>query len=97
MKKAKHISLGIFFWVITVMAVILQISKKNIPVEIQFFFFLVIVLCSVSNQAVLLTKMYIEKKQLKNKISLKYYIYTLINILYILFCIYVIFMIFLFF
>lgn len=79
------------------MAVILQISKKNIPVEIQFFFFLVIVFCSVSNQAVLLTKMYIEKKQLKNKINLKYYIYTLINILYILFCIYVIFMIFLFF
>ena len=85
----------------TIMFELFQICQKNIPVGIQFLFFIVVLLCAVTNQSVLLTKLYIKKKQQKNKISLWHYIYTIIytviNLLYILFCIYVIFIIFLFF
>lgn len=95
--KRKSVLLGIFFWMIALFELILQIVLKNIAVELQFCFFILILLLSTNNQTALLITLYIEKKYRKRKINLKYYVYTAVNFLFFLYCLYTIFVIFLFF
>lgn len=95
--KRKSVILGIFFWMIALFELILQIVLKNIAVELQFCFFILILLLSTNNQTALLITLYIEKKYRKRKINLKYYVYTAVNFLFFLYCLYTIFVIFLFF
>lgn len=95
--KRKSVLLGIFFWMIALFELILQIILKNIPVELQFYFFILILLLGTNNQTALLITLYIEKKYQKRKINLKYYVYTAVNLLFFLYCLYTIFVIFLFF
>lgn len=97
MNKVFHVLFGMFFWIFIFLVIILQISLKNISIEFQFFFFLVTVLLSTINQSVLSTKLYMEKRQLKNKVSFIYYFYSIVNLLFIVFCLSVISIIFLFF
>lgn len=95
--KRKSVLLGIFFWMIALFELIFQIILKNIPVELQFCFFILILLLGTNNQTALLITLYIEKKYQKRKINLKYYVYTAVNLLFFLYCLYTIFVIFLFF
>ena len=95
--KRKSVILGIFFWMIALFELILQIVLKNIAVELQFCFFILILLLGTNNQTALLITLYIEKKYRKRKINLKYYVYTAVNFLFFLYCLYTIFVIFLFF
>ena len=47
--KRKSVLLGIFFWMIALFELILQIILKNIPVELQFCFFILILLLGTNN------------------------------------------------
>lgn len=91
-----HIYLGILLWTSIPLWLISQLFYKKIESEFQFFILLFVMLLSISNQSILSTKLYISKKFFFNNITLRYYMFSFINLLFLMLCLYVITIIFLF-
>lgn len=91
-----HVAIGIFIWVITLLELIYQLTIKNLSIPLQFIFYGLMVLLSTNNQTILMTKLWLERKNLKNNLSIKqkilqypaYAIFSVINLIYIFLCLF---------
>ncbi|HIQ99577.1 MAG TPA: hypothetical protein IAB23_07885 [Candidatus Scybalocola faecavium] len=91
-----HVVIGIFIWVITLLELIYQLTIKNLSIPLQFIFYGLMVLLSTNNQTILMTKLWLERKNLKNNLSIKqkilqypaYAVFTAINLIYIFICLF---------
>ncbi len=64
-----HVVIGIFIWVITLLELIYQLTIKNLSIPLQFIFYGLMVLLSTNNQTILMTKLWLERKNLKNDVK----------------------------
>ena len=66
-----HVILGILIWAMTLLELLYQLTIKNLDIPTQFIFYGLVVLLSTINQTILLTKLWMERKNLKINLSLK--------------------------
>ncbi len=91
-----HIAFGILIGVISLLELIYQLTIKNLSIPLQFIFCGLIVLLSTTNQTILMTKLWLGRKNLKNNLSIKqkilpypaYTIFIVINLFYIFMCLF---------